>query len=178
MVNNDSKVYTLLHLVIIIFYFSCAAFPDQVTSKERKLSSIGKEKVRVVFTGFYRYEQEKKAILETLLKRGLTIDPNSDSELELILQKKEPTYKYIWIHRLNLLATFLSGGLIPSHIRTEQTITFRYSKLGDIERESIYEIGMDQWRGIPVIIIMVLQWPNQVYKEQLIEATELEIKEI
>ncbi|WP_322113119.1 hypothetical protein [Leptospira kanakyensis] len=178
MMNDDSKVYTFLHLAIVMFYFSCAAFPDPITSKERKLSSIGKEKVKLVFTGFYRYEQEKKAIMETLLKRGLKIDPNSDSELELILQKKEPTYKYIWIHRLNLLATFLSGGFFPSHIRTEQTITFRYSKLGDVERESIYEIGMDQWRGIPVIILMVFQWPNQVYKEQLIEATELEIKEI
>ncbi|TGL87519.1 hypothetical protein EHQ68_07670 [Leptospira congkakensis] len=176
--NDRSKVFCFLYLTIVISILSCAAFPDPITSKERKSQTIGKEKVKVVFTGFYRYDLEKKEILETLLKRGLMVDPNSNSELELILQKREPVYKYIWIHRLNLLVTFLSGGLIPSHIRTEQTITFRYSKLGTIERESVYEIGMNQWRGIPVIIIMVLQWPNRIFKEQLIEATELEVKDI
>lgn len=67
---------------------------------------------------------------------------------------------------------------MPSHIRTEKTLTFRYSKLGAVEKESVYDIGMDQWRGIPVVIFMITHWPNKIYKEQLIEATKLEIKEI
>ncbi|PJZ46563.1 hypothetical protein [Leptospira brenneri] len=171
-------IHLSIQLILLIFSVGCAAFPDPVTSSERKLQPIDKNKIKVVFTGFYRYEQEKKVLLETLIKRGLVEDSNSNLELELILQKKDPVYKYLFLHRINLLATFLSGGMIPSHIRTEQTLTFRYSKLGVIERESVYHIGMDQWRGIPVIILMIIQWPTRIYKEQLVEATELEIKDI
>ncbi|MGE8720936.1 hypothetical protein ACO2KH_06345 [Leptospira terpstrae] len=176
--NCNKKILNLFQVVSVIFFLNCAAFPDPVTSKERKAHSIGKEKVRIVFIGFYRYEQEKKMILERLSTSGITEDPNSSFEVEVILQKKEPVYKYLFLHRLNFLLTFLSGGMVPSHIRTEQTLTFRYSKLGVVEGESTYQIGMDQWRGIPVVIFMITQWPNRIYKEQLIDATELEIKEI
>ncbi|EMY67944.1 hypothetical protein [Leptospira vanthielii] len=176
--NFNFKIQALVHLVFIVHILNCAAFPDTVTSKERRFQSIGKEKVRIVFTGFYRYEQEKNEIAEILLKEGIVKDPNSNFELEVILQKKEPTYRYLFIHRLNFIITFLSGGFVPSHIRTEKTLTFRYSKLGLVEKESVYDIGMDQWRGIPVVIFMITHWPNKIYKEQLIEATKLEIKEI
>ncbi|MBM9549052.1 hypothetical protein JWG40_18645 [Leptospira sp. 201903074] len=176
--NCKHKILILLEVVSVLFFLNCAAFPDPVTSKERKTHSIGKEKVRVVFIGFYRYEQEKKIIMDRLSNAGLREDPNANSELEVILQKKDPVYKYVILHRLNFLLTFLSGGMVPSHIRTEQTLTFRYSKLGVVENESKYDIGMDQWRGIPVVIFMITQWPNRIYKEQLIDATELEIKEI
>lgn len=176
--NYKSKVFTLLHIISILLLLNCAAIPNPVTSKERKLQSMNQEKVRVLFTGFYRYEKEKNTILEALIKKGLVEDANSQSELELILQKKEPVYQYLFLHRINILLTFFTGGLVPSHIRTEQTLTFRYSKLGVIEKESVYEIGMDQWRGIPVIILMITHWPNRIFKEQLLDATELEMKDI
>lgn len=176
--NFSYKIYVFLYIITISFSLNCAAFPDPITTKERKLYTNGNEKVRILFTGFYRYEQEKQVIKETLVKEGFVEDSNSSLELEVILQKKEPTYKYLFLHRINFVLTFLSGGLVPSHIRTEQTLTFRYSKLGYIERETEYNIGMDQWRGIPVVIFMITHWPNRIYKEQLIDATKLEIKEI
>lgn len=168
----------LLSLFWLLLFLNCAAFPDMVTSKERKLYSIPKEKVRFVFTGFYRYEQEQKQIQDTLLKSGFLQDQNSNLELEVILQKKDPVYRYLLIHRLNFVITFLSGGLVPSHIRTEHTLTFRYTNLGVFVNESVYDIGIDQWRGIPVILLMITHWPNRIYKEQLLEATKLEIKDI
>ncbi|TGL44785.1 hypothetical protein [Leptospira perdikensis] len=176
--NYRPNVLVLIHIMLVLLVCNCAAFPDPVTSKERKFQPINREKVRLLFTGFYRYEKEKNTIHNTLIKRGLLEDPSSQLELELILQKKEPVYQYLFLHRVNILLTFFTGGFVPSHIRTEQTLTFRYSKLGVIERESVYEIGMDQWRGIPVIIFMITQWPNRIYKEQLIDATELEMKDI
>ncbi|MCG6143398.1 hypothetical protein [Leptospira bandrabouensis] len=176
--NYKISIKFLIPLILISSLFNCAAFPDKVISKERKTLSMGKEKVRIVFTGFYRYDDEKNAILEVLLKEGFILDPNSNLELEVILQKREPAYRYLWIHRLNFLLTFLSGGFVPSHIRTESTLTFRYSNLGEVEKEFVYDMGMDQWRGIPVVIFMITHWPNKIYKEQLIEATKLEIKEI
>ncbi|TGK85669.1 hypothetical protein EHQ23_13615 [Leptospira bourretii] len=176
--NCKSQFLMLLSLFWLLLFLNCAAFPDMVTSKERKLYSIPKEKVRFVFTGFYRYEQEQKQIQDTLLKSGFLQDQNSNLELEVILQKKDPVYRYLLIHRLNFVLTFLSGGLVPSHIRTEHTLTFRYTNLGVFVNESVYDIGMDQWRGIPVILLMITHWPNRIYKEQLIDATKLEIKEI
>ncbi|TGL24921.1 hypothetical protein EHQ47_02975 [Leptospira bourretii] len=176
--NCKSQFLMLLSLFWLLLFLNCAAFPDMVTSKERKLYSIPKEKVRFVFTGFYRYEQEQKQIQDTLLKSGFLQDQNSNLELEVILQKKDPVYRYLLIHRLNFFLTFLSGGLVPSHIRTEHTLTFRYTNLGVFVNESAYDIGMDQWRGIPVILLMITHWPNRIYKEQLIDATKLEIKEI
>ncbi|TGM73056.1 hypothetical protein EHR01_17770 [Leptospira mtsangambouensis] len=176
--NCKSQFLKLLSLFWLLLFLNCAAFPDIVTSKERKLYSIPKEKVRFVFTGFYRYEQEQKQIQDTLLKSGFLQDQNSNLELEVILQKKDPVYRYLLIHRLNFVLTFLSGGLVPSHIRTEHTLTFRYTNLGVFVNESVYDMGMDQWRGIPVILLMITHWPNRIYKEQLIDATKLEIKEI
>ncbi|MCG6139343.1 hypothetical protein [Leptospira mtsangambouensis] len=176
--NCKSQFLMLLSLFWLLLFLNCAAFPDMVTSRERKLYSIPKEKVRFVFTGFYRYEQEQKQIQDTLLKSGFLQDQNSNLELEVILQKKDPVYRYLLIHRLNFVLTFLSGGLVPSHIRTENTLTFRYTNLGVFVNESVYDIGIDQWRGIPVILLMITHWPNRIYKEQLLEATKLEIKDI
>ncbi|WP_423790146.1 hypothetical protein [Leptospira harrisiae] len=178
MMNCKSKFSKLLSLISALFVLNCAAFPDVVTSKERKLYEVRKEKVKIVFTGFYRYEQEQKQIQETLLSAGIIQDPNSNLGLEVILQKKDPVYQYLWLHRLNLVLTFLSGGVVPSHIRTEHTLTFRYTNLGVLENESTYNIGMAQWRGIPVVLLVITHWPNRIYKEQLIETTKLEIKEI
>lgn len=86
--NCKSQFLMLLSLFWLLLFLNCAAFPDMVTSKERKLYSIPKEKVRFVFTGFYRYEQEQKQIQDTLLKSGFLQDQNSNLELEVILQKK------------------------------------------------------------------------------------------
>ncbi|MCT8333587.1 hypothetical protein NUH30_07875 [Leptospira sp. 85282-16] len=176
--NFSFKEMFLFHFVFISFVLNCAAFPDVVTSKERKTLAIKKEKVKIVFTGFYRYDEEKNVITEILQREGITFDPHSKYALEVILQKKEPHYRFLWIHRLNFVLTFLSGGIVPSHIRTESTLTFRYSNLGQVEKEYVYDIGMDQWRGIPVFVFMVTHWPNRIYKEQLMDATRLELKEI
>lgn len=94
----NHKILSLFHSVFIAFFLNCAAFSDTVISKERKFQSIGKEKVRIVFTGFYRYEQEKNTIAEIFLKEGIVEDPDSNLELEVILQKKNQfinIYSYI-----------------------------------------------------------------------------------
>ncbi|XDD47060.1 hypothetical protein AB3N60_02940 [Leptospira sp. WS39.C2] len=159
---------------MILINIQCAAFPDTVTSKVRNKTLINEKKVKILFTGFYRYEQERDIILDLITKLGIVDDQSATSTLEIILQKKDPKYKYPLLHKIQYLLTFLSGGLFPSHIRTEQTLTFRYSQMDTILLENEYSIGMDQWRGIPVVVLMITHWPNRIYKEQLIETTKLE----
>jgi hypothetical protein len=172
------KMIRLLFCLSLLFLFlQCAAFPDPVTSKNRNLKLNSEKRVNLIFTGFYRYEKEREEILENIKKQGFFYDQTSPITLEVILQKKDITYRYPLIHKLHFLLTFLSGGIIPSHIRTEHTLTFRYSKSEIILMENEYSIGMDQWRGIPVILLMITHWPNRIYREQLVETTRLEFIE-
>ncbi len=171
MIFKPSK---LIFSLLIIFFINCAAFPDRVILKNRKVNFSNEQKVKILFTGFYRYDAEKGIILEEILKQGIEEDSSSPITLEIILQKKDPKYSYPLLHRLQFLLTFLSGGIFPSHIRTEQTLTFRYSEADRIINENEYSVGMDQWRGIPIVIFMITHWPNRIFQNQLSETTRLE----
>ncbi|GBF42847.1 hypothetical protein LPTSP2_21390 [Leptospira ellinghausenii] len=165
----------ILILIPVLIFINCAAFSDPVTSKNRNKLKIEEKRVRLLFTGFYRYESEKEIILDYIKKQGLIEDQSASSSLEVILQKKDPKYQYPFLHKVQFLLTFFSGGIFPSHIRTEQSLTFRYSRSDEILFENEYSVGMDQWRGIPVVILMITNWPNRIYKEQLLEVTKLEM---
>ncbi|MCW7461595.1 hypothetical protein [Leptospira limi] len=165
----------ILIIILVMFSINCAAFPDPVTSKNRNKLKMEEKRIRLIFTGFYRYESEKEIILDYFKKQGLIEDQSSSSSLEVILQKKDPTYRYPFVHKVQFLLTFFSGGIFPSHIRTEQSLTFRYSRSDEILFENEYSVGIDQWRGIPVVLLMITNWPNQIFKEQLLEVTKLEM---
>ncbi|XDD43293.1 hypothetical protein AB3N58_02745 [Leptospira sp. WS60.C2] len=162
---------------LLLVSLNCAAFPDRVTLKNRNLKLSNEQKLKILFTGFYRYETEKEMILQEIIKQGIEEDTSSKITLEIILQKKDPKYQYPLLHRVQFLLTFLSGGIFPSHIRTEQTLTFRYSQSDRIIKENEYSVGMDQWRGIPIVIFMISHWPNKIFKDQLSETTKLEFSE-
>ncbi|TGK46557.1 hypothetical protein [Leptospira bouyouniensis] len=173
----NSKWINFFIYGILLFSLHCAAFPDPITSKYRNLKLTNEKKFKILFTGFYRYEQEKDIILENIKKQGIVEDPSSPLVLEIILQKKDPKYQFPLLHKIQFLLTFFTGGIFPSHIRSEQSLTFRYSKSDSILFENEYSVGMDQWRGIPVILLMITHWPNRIYKEQLVETTKLEFVE-
>ncbi|TGL64936.1 hypothetical protein [Leptospira jelokensis] len=160
--------------LLITFCFQCAAIPSVVQTKERNLTTYSQNTFKLVFTGFYRYEKEKDLIQNRLMANGYKIDQNSNFQLEIILQKKEPKYNSEFFHKLHFLLTFFSGGIIPTHIRTEHTVTFRYSKSDDILQEKVYYVGMDQFRGIPIFVFMITHWPNQIFKDQLLETINME----
>lgn len=172
--NLHQDLVLVLLMFLVPFCFQCAALPSQILTKERNLTTYSQNTFKLVFTGFYRYEIEKDLIKKKLLEKGYREDPNSTFQLEVILQKKEPKYNSEFFHKLHFLLTFFSGGLIPTHIRTEHTVTFRYSKSEDILQEKVYIVGMDQFRGIPIVVFMITHWPNQVFKEQLIETINME----
>ncbi|EOQ89858.1 hypothetical protein LEP1GSC202_1730 [Leptospira yanagawae serovar Saopaulo str. Sao Paulo = ATCC 700523] len=172
---NQIKILSVNTLFILIsFCFQCAAIPSAVQTKERNLTTYSQNSFKLVFTGFYRYEKEKDLIHNKLVEKGYKIDQNSTFQLEIILQKKEPKYNSEFFHKLHFLLTFFSGGIIPTHIRTEHTVTFRYSKSDDILQEKVYFVGMDQFRGIPIFVFMITHWPNQIFKDQLLETINME----
>ncbi|MDF3822129.1 hypothetical protein P3G55_19645 [Leptospira sp. 96542] len=157
-----------------ICLLQCAAFPDKVLSSDRTAAPFAKERVKIVFTGFYRFDFEKKLVLEKLVQKGFIEDTNSSKEIQIILQKRDSKYNYPLLHAANWFLTFFTAGMIPYHIRSEQTLTFRYSDQNKILKESVFNIGMDQWRGIPVVIFTPTNWPSKIYSNMIKETVELE----
>jgi hypothetical protein len=84
----------LFCLSLLFLFLQCAAFPDPVTSKNRNLKLNSEKRVNLIFTGFYRYEKEREEILENIKKQGFFYDQTSPITLEVILQKKDITYRY------------------------------------------------------------------------------------
>lgn len=167
----SKRFYFYLFLILNI---SCASFSHKIVSTNRGNIPFQNESVRLLFTGFYRYEKEQKKIEGILIQSGFTHSEISQKTIEIILQQKETEYPYPTFHKINWLFTLLSAGMFPYHIRSENTVTFRYSDSDKIVREVTYDLKMDQIRGILLFPFTPFFWPGAVFAHQIEETTNME----
>jgi hypothetical protein len=142
----------------------CAAFRDdtKVISTE---GAIKPASIRLVFTGFSFYENEKEALRKAILDSGFRESDDSTLLLEIILEEQKPDYPNRKLHFANLLASFFTATIFPYHIITDHRILYRLKEKGVFLGEYENRMRLHQYRGILVMFLSPFYWPSTKFRE-------------
>lgn len=163
----------ILFLILLGFLFNlvnCAGiYNEPVFINKQKTNSISKN-IRLEFTGFYFYEKELNLLKTEILNSGLREDSNSPVLLEVILEEKEVTYKYSFLHSINLIASLFTAGIIPYYTITKHKITYRFSEGKKELNNTRLELELDQLRGLSLLPITPFFWPSSAFDKSILDS--------
>ncbi|TGN18944.1 hypothetical protein [Leptospira idonii] len=168
--------FNLFLFLSVLLLEQCAAFVKDPDLQFQKGKLPGTVPIRIVFTGFARYEKEKQSLKQSILKSGFSEDTKSDLLLEVVLEEINPEYESIGLHRLNILATVFSAGIFPYQINTNHLLSFRYSDSEKNIRESEFKTTLSQWRGFSMIFFSPFYWPSSSFGTLLLQTWSEEVK--
>ncbi|TGK15402.1 hypothetical protein [Leptospira stimsonii] len=156
----------------VLFISSCIGIVRPPSIIRDSISIPRGKPLRLEFTGFTFYTSEMNHIKKNLQEKGYREDERSDILLEIILQEKEAEYEYRGFHFLNLIASFLTLGIVPFHIKSEHILTYRIFESGNTPKESVHELLLDQWSGWVLIPFSPFYWPSTSFEKSLINSLE------
>ena len=163
----------ILLLPLIGFLFiplNCAGiYNEPIFMNKQRNNSISKN-IRLEFTGFYFYEKELNLLKRDILNSGLREDSNSPVLLEVILEEKEVTYKYSFLHSVNFIASLFTAGIIPYYTITKHQITYRFSEGKKELNNTKLELELDQLRGLSLLPITPFFWPSSAFDKSILDS--------
>ena len=105
--------------ILILLFFQCAGFYNKPEKLENTVQKNFSTSVRIEFTGFGFYEKELNLLKAEILRSGFKENKNSPLLLEILLEEKEVTYNYKFLHVLNMVTSIFSASLIPYYTITQ-----------------------------------------------------------
>lgn len=163
----------MLFLILLGFLFNlvnCAGiYNEPVFINKPSNQSISKN-IRLEFTGFYFYEKELNLLKTEILNSGLREDSSSPVLLEVILEEKEVTYKYSFLHFVNSIASLFTAGIIPYYTITKHQITYRFSEGKKELNNTKLELELDQLRGLSLLPITPFFWPSSAFDKSILDS--------
>lgn len=169
-----NKFLFLILLGFILNLINCAGiYNEPVFINKQRTNSISKN-IRLEFTGFYFYEKELNLLKTEILNAGLKEDSNSPVLLEVILEEKEVTYKYSFLHSVNFIASLFTAGIIPYYTITKHQITYRFSESKKELYNSKLVLELDQLRGLSLLPFIPFFWPSSAFDKSIIESWKMQ----
>lgn len=162
--------FWIIIFISFVFYFNCAGFYNKPQNIENTIQKNISKPVRIEFTGFGFYEKELKLLKREILNSGVQESASSPMLLEILLEEKEVTYKYEFLHTLNMIASLLSGSIIPYYTVTQHTITYRFSENNSSLGSYSELLELDQLRGISLLPITYFFWPSSAFDKSILDS--------
>lgn len=165
-----NKVRIFFKLATFLFYLHCAGIYNKPTPIENKSIPAISKNIRFEFTGFYFYKKELQLLKKEILQSGFAETPNSPLLLEVILEEKEVSYKYEFLHAANFVASLFTVGIIPYYTITQHKITYRFSENAKISGSSTQILELDQLRGLSMLPVTYFFWPSNAFDKSILDS--------
>ena len=165
-----SKIKIALLPILILLFFQCAGFYNKPEKLENTVQKNFSTSVRIEFTGFGFYEKELNLLKAEILKSGFKENNNSPLLLEILLEEKEVTYNYKFLHVLNMVTSIFSASLIPYYTITQHKITYRFSENNKSLGSYSLILKLDQLRGLSVLPLTYFFWPSSAFDQSILDS--------